>query len=125
MKKKLLSVVLCICLTVGVAVPAAAEDAVTIVDNNVTVSEDINTDAQVGAQATSTSADAGITAENITVNNEGGGQAGGNVAGEGVPRSPLRISLLMHRMLAMLQVPRLWPESRMVLRPLYMRMTSR
>ena len=81
MKKKLLSVVLCICLTVGVAVPAAAEDAVTIVDNNVTVSEDINTDAQVGAQATSTSADAGITAENITVNNEGGGQAGGNVAG--------------------------------------------
>lgn len=81
MKKKLLSVVLCICLTVSVTVPAAAEGAVTIVDNNVTVSEDINTDAQVGAQATSTSADAGITAENITVNNEGGGQAGGNVAG--------------------------------------------
>lgn len=81
MKKKLLSVVLSICLTVGVAVPAAAEDAVTIENSNVTVSEDINTDAQVGAQATSTSADAGITAENITVNNEGDGQAGGNVAG--------------------------------------------
>ncbi|MCR4655470.1 MAG: hypothetical protein K5770_04475 [Lachnospiraceae bacterium] len=61
----------------GVVVPAAAQESEKVTDESREVTEDIVTTDSVGAKAMSDAENAGITAENITVNHDGGNTATG------------------------------------------------